>query len=440
MIAIYFLNHVLEAILFYFYTFSIHSHRFSKKTDFLLVFSSYCVIFGLFLRENILLNFSTNLAVPFLFYCFVLRLSVLESLFHASLTTIMIIISELIYDIPTVLFHSDTTFEYPTLASILCATVIINLIHFIMVLILINWQKKHPFGEYALTAKIMITVFLLISMISTEAIQTLGFTLVIDSSNIPWVYVVLFCILALAIGVIISVILLQTSEKRLLEANSKMQQMETDRNYNTLIRQLNDDQRILIHDIKRHLTVMQDNLKNENYGDLERHIVELSSSNALSGGSVLTKNKTLSLVLSRYLAICKESGISFSLDVKRENLSFLSPYEVTSLFCNLLDNAVEACEKMDHPVISLQIGHSESNHNEVIVLSNSCDKTPIYDTEGFLSTGKNDLNRHGYGTRSIRRIVNNYNGHIEHVFISEHSVFQTIIIIPEVTSHETSDL
>lgn len=53
----------------------------------------------------------------------------------------------------------------------------------------------------------------------------------------------------------------------------------------------------------------------------------------------------------------KEKGISVTIKVDNVNLNFLAPIDITTIFGNLLDNAIEAAEKLEGgKYISIKIG------------------------------------------------------------------------------------
>lgn len=53
----------------------------------------------------------------------------------------------------------------------------------------------------------------------------------------------------------------------------------------------------------------------------------------------------------------REKGISVTIKVDNVNLNFLAPIDITTIFGNLLDNAIEAAEKLEEEkYISIKIG------------------------------------------------------------------------------------
>ena len=81
--------------------------------------------------------------------------------------------------------------------------------------------------------------------------------------------------------------------------------------------------------------------------------------------------------------------------------------DLTVLLSNVLDNAIEACEKCEKP--QLQIIISDQKNYLSILVSNSITYS-VLETNPELKTTKKDKGFHGLGTVSIRNIVDKYQG------------------------------
>ena len=77
------------------------------------------------------------------------------------------------------------------------------------------------------------------------------------------------------------------------------------------------------------------------------------------------------------------------------------------LLGNLLDNAIEACEKTKESFIDLKIKYVKNTI--FISISNSKNSEKV----NIESTSKEDKENHGYGIYNIRNIVRQYGGFIE---------------------------
>jgi sensor histidine kinase regulating citrate/malate metabolism len=89
-----------------------------------------------------------------------------------------------------------------------------------------------------------------------------------------------------------------------------------------------------------------------------------------------------------------------------------------------LDNAIDACKRIEQndKWILLQI---EIQKNFLFIkISNSIDEMPVM-KKGIPVSTKQNKKRHGYGLKSVERIVNKYNGVI--TFRIEQNIFEVDI-------------
>ena len=103
--------------------------------------------------------------------------------------------------------------------------------------------------------------------------------------------------------------------------------------------------------------------------------------------------------------------------------------DLTALFCNLLDNAVEAASKMTDSYIDLSVTYNEKASLTMLTMINSCHKNPFSDKTGKLTTTKQNRLRHGYGLKSIQRIVKKYHGNMQTYFDENSLTFHTILTL-----------
>ena len=142
------------------------------------------------------------------------------------------------------------------------------------------------------------------------------------------------------------------------------------------------------------------------------------------------ENAVLNSLLSRYGMVFREKGIDFHFDIREKTVNFLSLQEITALFGNLLSNGEEAAERSEERLIELSILDQPEQHTIMIVMENSCPEPPEPDgQEGFFSQKADRLN-HGFGLKSIRRIVKKYGGSVKMYFDKERKQFHTVILFP----------
>ena len=66
----------------------------------------------------------------------------------------------------------------------------------------------------------------------------------------------------------------------------------------------------------------------------------------------------------------------------------MDEYDMISLFCNLLDNAVEAATGCPDSFIEVYAGFSKSHNLLLLSVKNSCIQKPAIDTKGRLKNAK----------------------------------------------------
>ena len=93
---------------------------------------------------------------------------------------------------------------------------------------------------------------------------------------------------------------------------------------------------------------------------------------------------------------------------------------------NLLDNAVEAAELSVKKEILVKL-FTKNNSMQVIKITNSCDTEPNTKNKD-LQTIKKDKNLHGLGLKSVKKIVDKYEGSFDWNYKKEEHLFEICII------------
>lgn len=70
------------------------------------------------------------------------------------------------------------------------------------------------------------------------------------------------------------------------------------------------------------------------------------------------------------------------------------------------------------------------NRGVMIVVVNSCETAPLFEADGMLKSAKIDLRYHGYGIKSILRVVKKYHGSHKMYYDPAEKEFHFIIQFP----------
>lgn len=107
---------------------------------------------------------------------------------------------------------------------------------------------------------------------------------------------------------------------------------------------------------------------------------------------------------------------------------------ITALFSNLFSNAVESAQKSEEKRIDFSTVKNTEAEYVMISLVNSCDTAPQTDACGNFKTTKANQRIHGYGLKSINRVIEKYEGISMPHYDSATKTFHYIIRFP--TSRE----
>ena len=224
----------------------------------------------------------------------------------------------------------------------------------------------------------------------------------------------------------------QYNQKKNLEHTEMQLLLQKEKDFSEYYKMLlsqNENQSILIHDTKKHLQSLELLLANEEYSKAGTYIHQLLLSSELKETARVCNHELLNAILSRYKRNCNEQHIAFHADIRNGSTEFMSDTDLTSLFCNLLDNSMEAVCNIQNPFIEINTRKHKKTSLVVITVMNSCLTNPFIDSNGTLNTQKTNKQKHGFGIKSIRKIVDKYQGNMQMYYNEENLSFHTVITL-----------
>lgn len=231
-------------------------------------------------------------------------------------------------------------------------------------------------------------------------------------------YLLLICaVITMIFSVILTYVFFEKyseREQQLLLIRSQKKESELSQHYYEVIDAQNEVLEQFIHDEKNHLQAIA-NLSNME--QVQSYVKKLHGSIESFSYYGKTDNKLLDMILGKYNILCNNKKISFTINIKTSNFSYLQEDDLTSLFSNILDNDVEAAESSCEKRI--EISANNVNGFDVITCSNSCDAAP----DETLSSRKKDSQLHGNGMKIINRISKKYNGEVQWDYNGEKKEF-----------------
>lgn len=172
---------------------------------------------------------------------------------------------------------------------------------------------------------------------------------------------------------------------------------------------------IKVHDLKHELSYL------ERKGINAERMDEIVENISIYESFAETGNVALDIVLTDKNLYCLEQGVSFSYMVEASKLGQMLESDIYSLFGNMVDNAIEyisTVEEKENRFIRLFVREKEGK--TIIRQENYIEEKPQF-MDGLPITTKENVQYHGFGTRSMRMIVEKYGGQLsttveEHIF------------------------
>lgn len=178
---------------------------------------------------------------------------------------------------------------------------------------------------------------------------------------------------------------------------------------------------IKCHDMKHQISHITSTTDPDAIRELEQIISVYDS-------SLQTGNEILDVCLMEKKLLCEKNSIKLDCIANGQCLSFMQPSDLFSLFGNALDNAMEAVCKLDDvekriifvsvkEELGMAIIHVENNYTGELLMA-----------DGIPRTSKDDEFYHGYGVKSIRMVVEKYDGNM--ALLPQNGIFNLNITIP----------
>ncbi len=185
------------------------------------------------------------------------------------------------------------------------------------------------------------------------------------------------------------------------------------------------------HDYKNHIQVMRAFLELGNIEELSDYLDELANDLETIDTFVKTGNVVVDAVISSKLAMCKTKNIPCDSTIQMPDNCNINDVDLCIIISNLLDNAIEACEKIEEKedrFVRLYIGTFKEQF--YINVTNAMNGPSVKKGNKFVtSKGEN----HGFGLGRIDKTVNKYSGYVNRQ--EDVDVFSTEIMIPLVSEY-----
>lgn len=197
------------------------------------------------------------------------------------------------------------------------------------------------------------------------------------------------------------------------EHKQMSRQLSMQLEYSSQIRQQTEENRRIIHDFRHHLRVLTGMAEKNNQSDLITYLNDIypNMTSSQIANIHFCENDAVDALLRYYAGAAEEKHIPYRFQLTLHQ-SIIPDIELCTILGNLLENAIEACEKVPVEKRTLLVTSQEKGNLLFLVIRNSYNGKFHKINNRFISS-KPGKTRLGIGLASSKNIIENYGGSID---------------------------
>ena len=180
------------------------------------------------------------------------------------------------------------------------------------------------------------------------------------------------------------------------------------------------------HDIRAHMNMINSYLNDCKYDDLKQYIFAINGAVEQIGNKLTVNNGIADAVINKYYEYAIRNNIDFKV---KGHLPFdftMEPFDICTIFSNLLDNAFEAVEKVENKKILLTIRYTD---NQVIIVMINEFSGNVSKTINGYYTLKHDKRNHGFGLENVKKSIEKNRGFLD--ISSDNHIFRVTMVFDD---------
>ncbi len=195
--------------------------------------------------------------------------------------------------------------------------------------------------------------------------------------------------------------------------------------YNMLEEQYRKMER-LRHDMKNHIIGLYALLEQKEWEKMKDYLQQMAITGAFDKSEDTTGNQVVDALLYQKRKEAKKNKIQWAVDLQIPKKCGIEDFDFCVLIGNILDNAIEACNKLGESPEKFISIHSDIQKSFFLLeVKNS---TSLKDMGPVIYTDKSKQLRHGIGLLNVLETSQKYNGTIETEL--KHRVFTISVLLP----------
>lgn len=189
------------------------------------------------------------------------------------------------------------------------------------------------------------------------------------------------------------------------------------------------------HEMKGHMANIKGLVAGEQYGEVETYIQKMDETIQELDYKFSTGNAVTDVIINDKYRRAKKAGIVFTVKFEYRESDTVSAFDMGIVLNNLLDNAIEASEKVDREKRRISLALKRKEYFLLVEVENCFDGRPIWkDGEEIPETTKQSslpeiLMEHGVGLKNVQDVAERYLGYMD--IKAEGDVFKVTVMLQQ---------
>lgn len=198
------------------------------------------------------------------------------------------------------------------------------------------------------------------------------------------------------------------------QINILEKQLDYQKNYYEKVINNYGEARKALHDMNNHMSVIKYFLENKDYKNMDDYIKSLSERIVTNKNNNICSNKVINAICLDKCDRCKKEGINIRFDIIINKEINIDNLDLCIVLGNLIDNAIEACEKINDKDVQKFIQVSARIYlNQIYIKVINSKSNRVEKRNGKFLTSKRDKKNHGIGLENVKESVYKNDGEIE---------------------------
>lgn len=191
------------------------------------------------------------------------------------------------------------------------------------------------------------------------------------------------------------------------------------------IRDIYMDMRGWRHDYHNHMQVMKAKLALEDIEGIGAYLDQLERELDRVDTLVKSGNLMTDAILNSKLTLARRNHIQVNCKVKLPEQLPLEDVDLCVILGNLLDNAIEACQKLEEESRTLRLYMAVNKGQLYLSLQNSAPEEPDFNARNYITSKRGN---HGLGMKRVKATVDKYHGYLK--LANEPGIFAAELTMP----------